>query len=387
MTFSPSESPFSIEHEGGMTTDQARAKKAGAKLTFVKYTSSPWEQQWLDNVHTYEVDETICEQLLGPQKSSLHDFMKYSCTTRIHGSDWCGIDDDVRPFYYNTANRDTFELRLHGPWLDNVEIALPTPVKPTSDMKHIYSYFTFRNEETGELVEDYIEPLVSHLRHPLAGCVGEEPTRLTTLRSNLYRVLMLSRGYILPPQHVSPHKTFFKYFDAGASSWDQGKGGPSIQFFVKFFRRHDIWFDKIFAFEANVRSSHFYKSVPDNWKKLVEYRQIYISSSKEEDSDDSPFLPSVIERSARPEDYIMFKLDIDSPRVEAGSVDYILANAATTPIDEFFWEHHVKGNYILARGYWKQDFRRSKSPHVTLKESYEYFLKLRQLGIRAHSWV
>ena len=401
MTFVPFDddshvSPLDHVGVGNRPTDRARThQKAGAKLIFVNYTSSPWEQHWLDHVHTYEADETICEQLLGPQKSLMHDFMTYSCTTRIHGSDWCGIDDDVKPFYYNTANRDTFELRLPGPWLDHVEIALPTPVRPTSDMKHIYSYFTYRNEQTGELVEDYIEPLVSHLRHPLAGCVGEEHMSRFTLHSNIYRVLMLSRGYILPPQHVSPHKTTFKYYDAGASSWSQGKGGPSIQFFVTFFRRHNIWFDRIFAFEANVRASQFYKSVPDNWKKFVDYRQLYVSSSRAEDSSDSPFIPALIEQSAKPEDYILFKLDIDSPHVEAGSVDDILAHASTTPIDEFFWEHHVQGNYILARGYWKQDFlRQSKSssssssyPHVTLRESYEYFWKLRQHGIRAHSWV
>ena len=355
-----------------------------AKLRFVKYVSSPWEQQWIDNIHIYEKDETICEQLLGPDAAILHDFMKYSCTTTIHGSDWCGINDEVEPIYYNTARLDKFDIRLGGKWLDNLDMSNPTPVIPSKKMNNIYSYLLFRNDETGELVEDYIEPLVSHLRHPLAGCVGQKPT--ISLWTNVYDVLMGQRGYILPTQHLSSHKTAYKYFDAGASSWDKGAGGPSIKFFVKFFQRYGIVFDKIFAFEGNVRPSVFYKSIPDNWKDRIEYQQIYVSSSKEEDSKESPFLPAVISRSTTTEDYVMFKLDIDSPRVEEGSIDFILANAKITHIDELFWEHHVKGNYILARSHWKKSLR-STTRDMTLQQSYDYFLKMRQLGIRAHSWV
>lgn len=386
MTRFGQETSLNVTHDvTSKTHASVRPKSTStATLTFVKYVSSPWEQHWIDNIHKYEKDETICEQLLGPDAAILHDFMKYSCTTTIHGSDWCGIDDEVEPIYYNTARLDTFDIRIGGKWLNHLDLSDPKPVLPDKNMNNIYSYLLFRNDDTGELVEDYIEPLVSHLRHPLAGCVGEKPT--ISLWTNVYDVLMGQRGYILPPQHLSSHKKSFKYFDAGASSWDKGAGGPSIKFFVKFFQRYGIVFDKIFAFEGNVNPSAFYKSIPNNWKDRIEYQQIYVSSSKEEDSEKSPFLPAVISRSTCTEDYVMFKLDIDSPRVEEGSIDYILENANTTPIDELFWEHHVKGNYILARSHWKRSLR-STTRDMTLKQSYDYFLKLRQLGIRAHSWV
>ena len=53
-------------------------------------------------------------------------------------------------------------------------------------------------------------------------------------------------------------------------------------------------------------------------------------------------------------------------------------------LDEFAWEHHVRGNYIMARRGWCPGAcDRSKS----LKQSYEYFLAMRMKGIRAHSWV
>ena len=61
---------------------------------------------------------------------------------------------------------------------------------------------------------------------------------------------------------------------------------------------------------------------------------------------------------------------------EEGATD--LAN-----IDEFFWEHHIYGNYLM-RGIWGvkpgQDDR-------SIRESAELFLQLRQRGVRSHSWV
>ena len=46
-------------------------------------------------------------------------------------------------------------------------------------------------------------------------------------------------------------------------------------------------------------------------------------------------------------------------------------------IDELFFEHHVNVREMLA--YWRP-------PPGSLSDSYVLFTKLRQLGIRMHSW-
>ena len=51
-------------------------------------------------------------------------------------------------------------------------------------------------------------------------------------------------------------------------------------------------------------------------------------------------------------------------------------------VDEIYYEHHVRGT-PLWHCCWKQN---TVTSH-TLVHSYEVFGKLRELGIRAHSWV
>jgi hypothetical protein len=77
------------------------------------------------------------------------------------------------------------------------------PILP-SDAK-IWSWFEHRDTITGEVKYEYIEPLVSHLRHPLARCgpYGE--------------IFLLDRSYVLPGV-LGTQKSYL--FDAGASSWN-----------------------------------------------------------------------------------------------------------------------------------------------------------------------
>ena len=49
---------------------------------------------------------------------------------------------------------------------------------------------------------------------------------------------------------------------------------------------------------------------------------------------------------------------------------------------EFFFEQHV--DLSMMRKYWKHTATKSGRK---LGESYELFLKMRKLGIRAHGWV
>lgn len=355
---------------------------------FVSYTSSEWERQWIENVDRWTEEKSICNVLLGPQSNYVHDFLNATCTYRYDeegDSDWCIMDDAYRPLYYNTANRNEFQFQWSEPSHlvrkenDRRELQRQQePFRITSDMEHIFSKFVFLDETTGEQYVEYIEPLVSHLRFVLAGC----PTKNTILPEEAFHEYSF-RGWVVPPPslHGGGKRV---YFDAGASEWSAGQGGPSLSYFNAIWGRHSIEFDDIYAYEMKTPVEQFYDTVPDPYKQLVHYQQCAVSSAPADNSEEHPFLPKVIQQMyGNPEDYVLFKLDIDSPEVENGNIMYILDNANdqnAPAIDELVYEHHVGGNYIMSRFWGHND-------DATLRASYELFLQLRLKGIRAHSWV
>lgn len=354
-----------------------------SRRKFVSYTPSAWEQIWLDNVDTWARNRTICEHLMSDEQSDfVHDFLNLSCTTRYvetadyPGDRWCKIDDGFQAFWYDTAHRDDKSMRMlfRKPMklTDADELQQPEESPHMADYAHILSKFVFLDETKDETYEEYMEPLVAALRHPLAHCTK-------------FKVrLSLTRSYVIPPPATRAQHHY--YFDAGASSWGVGAGGPSLPFFWDTWSKQGIHFDQVHAFEMTTPASEFYATVPDHLrpsddKGIVHYQQCAVSSHAALDTSDEPFLPKLIKRTVtNRDDYVLFKLDIDSPDIEAGNIDFILQDEENF-IDEIAWEHHVNGNYLML-GQWG-----NLTTRMSLYDSYQYFLKLRQKGIRAHSWV
>jgi len=320
------------------------------------YYSSAWEKQWLHNIQTWQ-NGGICKALAS-QTAQIRSFMNGTCTARTD-SPWCLIDDSIQQLWYHTEAGSVQRRRPLG--ISRVsENAVPVVADDA-----IWSYFEWTDPETGTLEREYIEPLVSHLRHPLAQCQ----------HGNLFFV---DRSYVLPPsKRAKDRKTFL--FDAGASSWNNGAGGPSLSYFAAVWKRQGIVWDRVEGWECTVPEAEFYKTVPADWKNKTFYHQQCVSTSPATE----PFLPHVIRSRAKREDYVLFKLDIDSKLVETAIVDHLLSddNDDLSYIDEFVWEHHVD-NYLMASAW-----RSSRDMTKTIADSYKYFLKLRRKGVRAHSWV
>ena len=87
---------------------------------------------------------------------------------------------------------------------------------------------------------------------------------------------------------------------------------------------------------------------------------------------------NILKTIAKPEDYVIIKLDIDTPALETALCNQILNDTSISSlIDEMFFEMHVTVNEMMP--YWG-------APGGELKDTYILFRKLRSLGIRMHSW-
>ena len=362
---------------------QAQAQTQGPNDTpnknrrrFVSYSSSEWELFWLDNVDKLENSKSICDVLINDQAHYIHDFLNLLCTSRLEAphDKWCVIDDDSVPMWYNTQNIDNLEITFERPADIPMDVVIPPPkpVTPGPEHSHIVSKFVFYDEVKNEHYVEYIEPLVSHLRFPLSKCIAPPKGK----GAYKYHDTMF-RGWIIPPPPVLRGDRAV-YVDAGATSWD--KDTSSLKFFTNVWARHGVLFDETFAFERQTTVADFYQSLPKEHHSTTHYRQCDIANRPEDGSKTHPFLPVFIDVNTSSNDYVLFKLDVTSSDLEIGNIEFIL-NDPDTHVDEIVWEHHVQGNYLMTE-HWQD-----RASPVSMRLSYEYFLRLRKKGIRAHSWV
>jgi hypothetical protein len=380
-----------------------------SRLEFVSYTSSEWERLWLENVDKWiqpKDSSEGCRQLMVDQIHFVHDFLNLTCTTRFPPpyEEWCCMDDFANLIYYNTSSRNgKLELSYTPPpglieFLKRIPPVRAEPVIPTARDEHVVSKFVFRDTATGEELVEYIEPLVSHLRFPLYGCLAQDDAPH----------FIVTKIFIIPPDpnlRSSTHRRFgnartrannryhdkYLFFDAGASSWSAGAGGASLEYFANMWQRHGIVFDEIYAFEATTSPEEFYRSIPTSfWSNRTTYQQGYVSSRLEDDTPSTPFIPKYIQNHATAQDYVIFKLDIDSPGVEEANIEYLVdsvANNAHLWIDELVWEHHIYENPFMRWSWFQENGPPVNGTDQSLRGSYNLFLKMRKLGIRAHSWI
>lgn len=168
---------------------------------FISYQSSDWELMWLDNVEQWSQSDNLCKVLLNEQASLVHDFLNMTCTSRMpepHSS-WCIINDDFHGLWYNSDDRSDFYLSWNRP--PSIPDTIPVPpanmVRPGPEHAHVASRFVFYDQVNQQHYVEYIEPLVSNLRFPIAKCVQPFPGTADVKALNAW-----FRGWIVPPPLV-----------------------------------------------------------------------------------------------------------------------------------------------------------------------------------------
>jgi hypothetical protein len=165
-------------------------------------------------------------------------------------------------------------------------------------------------------------------------------------------------------------------FDIGSSyfgAWENDTTAAAGMWFYEYYKRFNVKFDRIIAYEDYLLDQ---KAA---WKQLPkDVFPIYtlINVGVTERGKLNPWV--MLQAVAQTSDHVVVKLNIDTPILENALVNQILNNSSVSSlIDELFFEHHVTVKDMIP--YWGR-------PAGTLKDSYTLFRKLRQLGIRAHSW-
>lgn len=215
----------------------------------------------------------------------------------------------------------------------------------------------------------WIEPMLPPLRHPNFCVHGGD---------HLMNMNYMVHDFAAMCRNLKPTSRTI-LVDIGASlDFHERRGGvqPAI-YLTNLYHKFGFPFDHIYAFEVTPKPpDEVYKKVPENL--LASYHWINVGVESDPQSRLNP-LKMLLDNYNR-DDFIVVKLDIDTPSIEIPLAMQLLEDARySNLIDQFYFEHHVFLKE-LARA-WKKTMRGS------LLDSIKFFMGLREKGIAAHSWV
>mmetsp|Transcript_26869 Transcript_26869/g.40816 ORF Transcript_26869/g.40816 Transcript_26869/m.40816 type:complete len:404 (+) Transcript_26869:63-1274(+) len=236
--------------------------------------------------------------------------------------------------------------------------------------------------------QGHMEPLLPPLRHPdmctPTVCTSKPCGPGTTRGDHVNDMDYLIEDFGHLCRHVL-HKTMRTVFiDMGASYFFENTAShtanEAIQAIEKY-RRHGIHFDHIYAYEVrDMKTEDVYKAVPAHMRAPLHW--INMPVSPVEGHADNPW--TMLLNDYRPDDFIVVKLDIDTPSVESPLFQQLLTNPQLQElVDVFYFEHHVQMDEM-------QTFWGAHSSGLTkgsITESLELFQQLRKNGVAAHYWI
>jgi hypothetical protein len=266
---------------------------------------------------------------------------------------------------------------------------------PADDfLSRMYYRLQCSSTRSVQLVSQVIEPLIGLLRDPLSICprINGDNVPLN-LYLDVEHDIQSKRFFLLGPS--APHSRLsgklppiapwlFQsgsqkiLLDIGSSyfiSSDGNTTGPHVGpwWFYEYFRTKSLKFDRVFAYEyQQIPPQTFWEQVPDD----VLASLTFINVGVEESGKFNPW--NTLQSIARPHDYVVVKLDIDTPSLETALIQQLVNNESLRSlIDELFFEMHV--TVIEMKKHWG-------NPAGQLKTTYELFSEFRKYGVRMHSW-
>lgn len=305
------------------------SKKLAQNFQFVRYESCVWEKKWINNVKQYGS--------LGPVE------------------------------FCNVVNRPD-ERRNAMDVIEGIKKMMTynsTYLPDTLRNREIFSRFVYEQvNRDGTVVtqERLIEPLAQLLRY-YGLCMGQHED-------------LLNRNYLVMESIVEYPTTIRQkvYIDLGASTWTSGGGGLSSKLFFETYKARGLAFDRALLWEINrTTPKDLFDQVPGEFFSAYQYFnipvEIGIGNAK------NPL--EILKKIARKRDFVVVKIDIDTPSIENALVDQLMQD--TTLIDEFFYEHHVRIPTMMQLGW-------GEAVAGELEDTYKLHIALRKKGVRSHGW-
>ena len=222
----------------------------------------------------------------------------------------------------------------------------------------------------------YVEPLLPPMRsHKF--CHKDRKERDRHVMSLDYLV----HDFEFMCRHLKPTSKLI-LLDMGAALDFHGNNQPIVTL-IRQYEKFGFVFDHIYGFEISKKDPKevYETSLPEEY--MASYHWINVGVSAEEGHKLNP-LHSILKKLSE-DDFVVVKLDIDTPAVELPLFRQLLEDKDgiySKMIDHFYFEHH---HYLgeLAP-YW--GCGRANNCNGTVAESLEMFSTLRKNGIAAHYW-
>lgn len=284
-------------------------------------------------------------------------------------------------------------------WLDRVKYHNQRTHTKTSEDVSLDHYFLSRFHVTRKCDrlpdsswDEWIEPLTIHARNPFSLFNLPEINRTElAMRHPVQSKRILKTGIInndfvllgssmktLLPSHKSNHKNYL--FDAGTSTFQS-----SLWWFTCLYHQRDTIFDQIFGWEYSLLDPvPFWEEVPPFIREKYHFYNSPMTSDL--NGGNSPL--RMIKSIANENDFVSFKLDIDTPEIEIPTVLHILEDQRLHKlIDEFFFEYHFRCEFMMRLGWVSSSIPETfRGEYLRRHDAMLLFQKLRHLGIRSHFW-
>lgn len=279
----------------------------------------------------------------------------------------------------------------------------PAP-NPTAAETAVLSHFTDK-----KMAQEPIEPLSGIARHPFAKVGCQDSMFNKNIFDIEYLVLHNNCG-----STASKPRTIL--YDMGASVGFKGVPGgiystsprlagglaPSLPLFYRLYADRCLEPDLVFAWEPNpkVTLDEFFGELPQSIREKVHFYQDYVTDevfqqrlkhpmaliaanatkyAKTAVSKTTTLLKELVNH-AKPEDFVIVKLDIDTPEVEHAMVQSIAESPNVAAlIDEMFFEYHFHFDGLNFG--WGTEVAGNVDTALGLMH------RLRTLGIRSHFWI
>jgi hypothetical protein len=307
--------------------------------TLREYVPSDWEQKWVAQVDATYSSNTICA-LMKEFSDLSKDWLEGVTACKQDSATLCANHLTTRVFPKFVKDcRSASDVSLHARGR-----SLP-PV----------------------LVEEYIEPLVGHMRHPhaLQACVPPG-VKAADVQDRSYLMLLGDDVSAIRARH--PGRAIL--VDAGTN-----KFASSLGYLLPAYAARGILFDAIYAWEAQpANQTEYWNSVPDDVKPRLHFYNAPVTPQAGSSMNPVDWIKNMY----RPGDYVVFKLDIDNDEVEGALVEQILdLEGAGEMIAEMFFEKHYTAPDM------KPYFG---SPATEYPAAVRLMQALRMKGVRVHYW-